>query len=173
MFNHIIKTRSQRALVLQRSKAKAFLEISVLLFFVAFWYKGILADFSSLESLKAQIVEKIDQQILYLVFLLAPLVLAKRLWLGITTLALGNRYTFNFITRTISHNGRRVCRYDEVDCIRISRHRDSDNDDFFSLHLLHSDGKKLFIAESADYAYIRSLASDMANVSGSQIQSRD
>ena len=82
----------------------------------------------------------------------------------------GNKYVFSLNTQRVSHNQREICRYDQVETIRIRQIHDSDGADQYRLYVVHSNGRKLFIAESTDSPYIRGLASDIADACNSHIE---
>ena len=170
MLNHIIKKRNKTELVLMRSKVKALLELVFISVFFALWYGALIDDFSSFESIKKEVVEKISEQKALIIFYFAPLIVGFRIWLGISTLVTGNRYIFSLNTQRVSHTQREICRYDQVETIRIRQIHDSDGADQYRLYVVHSNGRKLFIAESTDSSYIRGLASDIADACNSHIE---
>lgn len=173
MLNHLIKKRKRAELILVRSKLKALLELGFILVFFSVWYGFLIEDFTSFESIKEEVVEKVSQQKFLILFFLAPLFSIHRICLGVTTLVFGNKYIFSSLTYKISHNNREICRYDQVENVRIRRIYDSNGADDYRLYVVHSGGRKLFIAESSDSPYIRGLASDIAGACSSQVEQTD
>lgn len=174
MFNHVaVIKRNSTELVLARSKVKAFFELSFHIVFFGFWYSFLIDDFSSLEAIKQSIAEKVSEQKIFILFYLAPLIVGKRIILGVSTVFIGNRYIFSSTKRAILHNGKIICQFHQVKSIQIRRIVDSDGADTFRLVVIYSDRNKLFIAENTDKFYINSLASDIADACETKIRYKD
>lgn len=171
MFNHIVvKKRNSLELVLTRSKMKAVLELSFMVVFFGFWYSTLISDFSSIEAIRQEVIEKVSEQKFMILFYLAPLLVGKRILLGLSTIAFGNKYVFSKMKNKITHNGKELCKYHQIKHVQIRRISDSDGDDTYRIVIIHSDREKIFIAESTDNTYINGIASDIADACDTQIE---
>jgi hypothetical protein len=174
ILNHItVRKKNSVELILARSKIKAVLELLFLILFFGLWYSILIDDISSFDAIKQEIVTKVSEQKLLIIFFLAPLVSAKRVLLGLSTLIAGNEYVFSSTRNMIRHNGKDICKYHQVKNIQIRRIYDSDGDHSYRLVVVHSGMKKLFIAESSDRAYINGIASDIADICENKIEYKD
>ncbi|MET1255916.1 hypothetical protein [Aliikangiella maris] len=174
MFNHIsIKKRNRLELILTRSKIKAVLELCFYTTFFGFWYTALIDDFSSFNTIKQDIITKVSEQKMLIVFFIAPLFFAKRILLNVNTIISGNEYTFNSTRKKIYHNGKEVCHYHQVENIQIRRIYNSEDSDSYMLTIIYSGMKKFFIAESSDSSYIKEIAASIADACDTKVEYKD
>lgn len=163
--NHVnVISSNAYQLVLERCKIKALIELIWITLFFTLWYCILIDDFSSFSAIKDDFYKKFESNKLIVIFYFAPLLVSHRIYLGISTLTVGNRYTFSLAKGVITHNGRKVCRISQVRKVRVKRRTDSESDDSFRLDILYSNNQRLFMAESTDRQYVLQLANDIATI---------
>lgn len=165
--NHVeIAKSSINQLVLERSKFKGLIELILMVLFFSYWYWFLFTNAPLFVDNEQGIERSRLEGFIISTFYFVPLAAYYRFYLGITTLAFGNRYVFDKRRFTLSHNGKTICRLDRFEKISVCIETDSDSDQTYILELMYLYNKSLFIAESNDRQYIYNLADAIANFCG-------
>ena len=165
MFNHlIINKKTSSELIISRSRVKAIIELVFITIFFILWYSFLIDDMTSFQAIKKEILEKISEQKVLIVFFLAPLFSIKRILLSVSTILNGNIYIFSFTKKKVLHNRKEICKFRHIKQVQVRRIYDGDGDHTFRLSVIFNDTKKMFVAESGDRSYIDNIASDIADI---------
>lgn len=163
-FNHVEITKANdNQLVLERSKIKALIELILMTLFFSYWYWFLFTNAPLFVDSEQGMERSRLEGFIVSTFYFVPLVAFYRFYLGVTTLAFGNRYIFNKRQFTLSHNGKTICRLDRIEKIAVYIETDSDSDQTYILELMYLNSKRLFVAESGDRQYIYNLADAIAS----------
>ncbi|MDP5143938.1 hypothetical protein ORJ00_14415 [Rheinheimera baltica] len=166
-----IKERNLNTLLLARSKQSELIGFLLAAFLIAsIFYSVFGQDFSNVDFMNS-IVAKVKEQPLLLIvlLLLLPLIVVKKFRDVITVFAKGDCYAFNLDSKSITHNGNELVRFDDIKEVQIRVFK-SDDFDSYNLSLIKNNDKSILLEEHNDLSVTKELAGNIADFIGVSVR---